>query len=745
MQNLSSLLLNKIQNFYKKYIIRLAEMTFGIIAAGIILGLFFINPQFFITENYTIYDKLAPLYKGKQVEKNLPIIIDIDRETVNAFKQNTLPRYVIADLISKIAADGAAAIGLDMSLSSLDMTSPVELAKALKRNKNVNIGFIGIPKELEDYDAYLARVVHRTPTVLPAYAERGSGRLKSDVKGKQIEFVVNFLEDGNPDWLDFVSERKGIVFPVATLAKNSPVGLVDFSADRDGKIRRVPLFLKAEGELYPMMAIRTLMMAEKTEKVILNIGERGLESVVVGKYTIPVGRRGSIRFPFTPGANNYEYISAINVIEDKIEKDKLSGKIVFVGSLSMLRVNRVDKPTDIFYSTTELHAATLDAVMSQDRITTPRKAPIIQPVLMLLIAAALLFVSKRYELKMYLAATFGIAVVMVLVVSLLFTKGLFLTPIWVFAILSLMLGVKLLISGVRSAYERNSIYSTFSKYVSSDIVKILVKNNSAQIEGKEQDLSVMFVDIRRFTSISETMRPNDIVDMLNKYFTFASGVVKKYNGTIDKFMGDGMLAFWNAPIELENHQYLALKAALEMQRKIKEFNKEIKDIFNLELEIGIAIHIAPTFVGNIGSQHLLSYTIIGDSVNLASRLEAMCKVYGVGIVVSETIKDAVAGEADFRFRYLDKIRVYGKTQPIGVYSAMYQQDADAIADELSKYEHAISLYLSMKFEDALKVFHELLSIRPGSVLYTLYISRAEYFIENPPAQDWDGCFTFESK
>jgi adenylate cyclase len=233
--------------------------------------------------------------------------------------------------------------------------------------------------------------------------------------------------------------------------------------------------------------------------------------------------------------------------------------------------------------------------------------------------------------------------------------------------------------------------------------------------------------------------------MLNKYFTFASGVVKKYNGTIDKFMGDGMLAFWNAPVEIENHEYFALKAALEMQRKLAEFNKDIKDIFNLELEIGIAIHIAPTFVGNIGSQHLLSYTIIGDSVNLASRLESMCKVYGVGIVVSETIKDAVSGEADFCFRYLDKIRVYGKTQPIGVYSAMYKQDADAMADELSKYENAINLYLSMKFEDALRIFHELLTLRPGSVLYTLYISRAEYFIENPPDQDWDGCFTFVSK
>jgi adenylate cyclase len=491
------------------------------------------------------------------------------------------------------------------------------------------------------------------------------------------------------------------------------------------------------------MAIRTLMMAEKTEALILNIDDRGLASVVVGKYTIPVNRRGNVRFPFTPGKNNYEYISALEVVEDRVAKDKLEDRMVFVGSMSMLSLNRVSKPSDIFYSTTELHAATLDAIMSQNRIRTVRNSTIIQIILIIFVAAIQLFVSRRYGIKIYLASTLGIAIVMSLAVALLFTKGLFLTPMWVFAVLLLMLAVELCIFGVQSAYERNSIYNTFSKYVSSDIVKILVRNNSSQIDGKEQMLSVMFVDIRRFTSISEIMKPDDIVDLLNKYFTFISAIVKKYNGTIDKFMGDGMLAFWNAPVEIENHQYLALKAALDMHKKLAEFNNDIKDLFNLKIEIGVAIHTAPTFVGNIGSQHLLSYTIIGDSVNLASRLESMCKIYGVGIVISETIKEAVGDE--FYFRYLDKIKVYGKTQPIGIYMPMYKQDADVMSEELNKYENAMNLYLSRNFKDALKAFNELLAGKTDSVLYNLYISRIEHFLENPPEQDWDGCFTFLSK
>ncbi|MCL1833180.1 MAG: adenylate/guanylate cyclase domain-containing protein [Leptospirales bacterium] len=729
--------------------IRAPKMTFGVIAALFIICLFIYDPQFFITENYAVYDALSPLYKGSgQTPKNLPVIVDIDRATLNSFGQNFLPRYALADIVSKIASNGAAAIGLDINLSSRDIVSPVEIFRSLERNKKIKGGFFGVPKDLEDNDLYLAKIVQNTPTVLAAYADKGSGRIKSDVKGPQVEFVINYsAENHNKEWFDLVSSQPGILFPNAILAEKSPVGLVDFKADRDGKIRRVPLVSASEKELYPVMAIRTLMMAEKAEKLILNIDDRGMESMVVGQYTIPISRRGTVRFPFTPGANNYEYISALEVIGDKVTSDKFAERIVFVGSMSSLGLNRVSKPSDVYYSTTELHAATLDAIMGQNRIRSPKNSIIIQVLLIILTASILLFVSKRYGLKIYLAGVFGIAAVMILAISLLFTKGLFLTPMWVFATLALMLAVELLIVGIRSASERNSIYNTFSKYVSSDIVKILVRNNSAQIAGKEQDLSVMFVDIRRFTSISETMQPNDIVDLLNRYFTFVSGIVKKYNGTIDKFMGDGMLAFWNAPVEIENHQELALRAALDMQKKLGEFNKDIKDLFHLELEIGIAIHIAPTFVGNIGSQHLLSYTIIGDSVNLASRLESMCKIYGVGIVISESIKESIKEEmsADLYFRYLDKITVYGKTQPIGIYMPMYKQDAAAMAGELDKYEEAMDLYLTMKFQDALKEFKELSAMRANSVLYNLYVSRIEHFIANPPEQDWDGCFTFLSK
>jgi adenylate cyclase len=284
----------------------------------------------------------------------------------------------------------------------------------------------------------------------------------------------------------------------------------------------------------------------------------------------------------------------------------------------------------------------------------------------------------------------------------------------------------------------------FSKYVSSDVVQNLVRSNSYRMEGKEENLSILLVDICRFTSISEAMRPNDVVDILNNFFTFTTDIVKKYNGTIDKFIGDAMLAFWNAPLATDNHQTLAVMAALDMQRDIALLNKSMEKDLGIQLDISLAVHCAPTFVGNIGSKHLVNYTIIGDSVNFTSRMEALYKMYGVRIVVSESVSAAVRSD-EFHFQYLDNIKVSGKKKSVKIYTVMYRQDAGKILAELDKYDHAVKLYQAMNFKAALGEFAELSGMRPDSALYKLYMARTEQLISNPPADDWNGCFTLLNK
>jgi adenylate cyclase len=719
------------------------DVPFGVLALLCVTGLFVFNPQVFLKENYAIYDIMQPLRRGnQQAPANLPVIVDIDRASANAFGRPT-PRYVIADLLAKLASRGVAAIGVDINLSAPDMSSPAEVHRALLRHRGIDVSFAGVPEDLADYDLYLARVIARTPSVLAAYAERDSGRILSDVQGRPANVLVKNA-DANPDWLDIMHKRSGVIFPIAGLAEGNPVGLVDFAADRDGIVRRVPLLLAANGQPYPMLAVRTLMLAEKTEDMVLDIGPDGLESVTIGKYAIPLGRRGNIRFPFMPGKNNYDRVSAIDVVEDKVPKDMLEGRIVFVGSLSMLGINRVTKPSDVFYSTTELHAATIDAILSQNRIHTPKNAFEIQIVLILSAAALMIFVRRRYGFMIYLASTFGVAALAAGPFCALFARGLFLTPIWLAFTLSLMLFVNLCVSAVRNIYERNAIYRMFSNYVSSDVVRNLVRSDSYSIEGKEENLSIMFVDICRFVSISENMRPNDVVSLLNSFFTFTTDMVKKYHGTIDKFIGDAMLAFWNAPVAMDNHQNLAVMAALDMQRDIALLNKNMEKDFGVKIDISISVHSASTFVGNIGSKHLVNYTIIGDSVNFTSRMEAMYKVYGVRIVVSETVKVAVPGD-EYYFQYLDKVIAFGKESAMKIYTVMYTRDAEKMKAELDKYNHAIMLYQSRNFAPALGEFRELLGMRPDSALYKLYISRAEHMIASPPPDDWNASFMFQNK
>jgi len=734
---------HRLHGAYRKAVFKKPETTFAIIAALCAIILFVSRPQTLSKLNYYAYDTMLPLRKGKKVDVRLPVIVDIDRATADAYGQYPLPRYAVADLLDKLNAAGVAAIGVDINLSDPDFSSPQEIVRNLRRNRRVDAQFSGIPASLSDYDLYLAKAVERTPTVLASYSEREMGTVPPDTQTQPVKFIYNFISGDNPAWQKRIDQLPNVVFPMPKLADKAPVGLVDFNADQDGIVRRVPLFLTSGNTFYPTLVIRTLMRSEKTDSIILNIGRGGIESATIGRHSIPVGNRGNIRFPFKQKSRSYDYVSAIDVLNDETPKSLLEGRMAFVGSSSMMGLDTIAQPFNRFYPSIELHAATIDSIISQNGISVPRSAVLIQILLILAAAAFQIFMRRKFGFSMYAATTLGVAAIAAIMFSILFSHGLFLSPVWLLLTLLLMLVVDMCVFAVRSVYERNSIYRTFSKYISSNIVKRLVRTSSYRVGGAEKNLSIMFTDIRHFSQISESMLPNDLVSLLNHYFTFTSNTVKKYNGTVDKFLGDGMLAFWNAPGDTMHHQRLSVKAALDMQAFLPALNREIREKFGMDIEIGIALNAAPTFVGNVGSKNMMAYTIIGDSVNLTSRLEALSKVYGVGIVTTESVRNAC--QQDFHFRYLDKVRVYGKSNYVKIYEPISLKDAEIIEPELKKHAHAINLYLSMNFTEAAKAFRTLLAARPDSCLYKLYAERSEELAANPPEQDWDGSVAFANK
>jgi len=304
-----------------------------------------------------------------------------------------------------------------------------------------------------------------------------------------------------------------------------------------------------------------------------------------------------------------------------------------------------------------------------------------------------------------------------------------------------MLFGHLVIVLVKSRSERNLLYRTFSRYISPSIVNKLSKFPLESLEGEEQEVSVMFSDIRRFSNISENMLPKDVVKLLNIYFAFMTKRIEKSSGVLDKFVGDGILSFWNAPVKLNDHQKVAVRTALEIQKDITLLNNEIHSEFGINIKIGLSIHCSAVFIGNIGSNEKMDYTIIGDGVNMASRLESLCKEYGIDVIVSEYIRSAASGD-EFVFRYIDNVRVRGRNASMKVYEPMLLEDAEKISKELKKWGRFIDHYNSKEFEKAEVIIDELITMKPDSKLYALYERRVKELIQSPP-RTWSGIWYFD--
>ena len=284
---------------------------------------------------------------------------------------------------------------------------------------------------------------------------------------------------------------------------------------------------------------------------------------------------------------------------------------------------------------------------------------------------------------------------------------------------------------------------SFARYVAPEVVERIAKLEGDIFAGEELEVTIMFTDIRGFTTLSETMTPQEIVAMLNSYFTPMTALVRKRRGTLDKFIGDALMAFWNAPLPVEGHPRLAVETALLMQEKLNELNQQPeRHHFNQALAMGVGVNTGKAYVGNMGSRELLNYTFIGDNVNLTSRLEGLCSAYGVGVVVSEETRRR-CGEA-FGFQTLDLLRVKGKKQPVLVFNPLWPDQARERLGELEAHAQALDLYQGGSFEEARSIFADLTSEFPMVKLYHIYLDRCRDLAAAPPA-DWDGVWTMTSK
>jgi adenylate cyclase len=730
----------------------------GLLITFLLLLLYIQQPLFLRFINYKIYDLFLREHASTRTHE-IPVIVDIDENSLKEIGQWPWPRYRLALLLDKIHQAGALAVGLDILFAEPDRTSPARIMDDITRTFGEYLqkrpGFTGLPDILADNDALFAQTLATGPFVLgytflfPEDALRGmSGMPAESCHLHPASLATKSLTPGLAMGTDrLLATASGVVCPLPSLAEAAPAsGFFTTDTDPDGVIRQVPLLINFNGRVYPSLALATLLQALGKKTVLLGYSERGTEVLRLAGNDIPLKRAGSFLVNYRGKEGTYPYISAGDILRDVPAALKaLKGKIVFIGtSAAGLRDIRTT-PFSQNYPGVETHATIVDNILSRDFIHIPPWAPGLEA-LALVLAGILTTLLLTWARAAWLALPlFGSAVGLWTGSSYIFGQfKYFVSPLYPLLGLALTFMAMTAIKFWNEEKQKKFIHGAFSHYLAPAVIDQIVRSpESLTLEGQEKEITILFSDVRNFTSLSEQLTPTQVTALLHDYLTPMTRIITGRSGTLDKFIGDAVMAFWNAPLDVPGHQRLALLSALDQLRKLEELNTLFQNKFGLTIRIGIGVHCGVVRVGNMGSADLFDYTLIGDSVNLASRLEGLSKYYGLPLVVSEAIAEACGDE--FHFQELDRVRVKGKVKPITIYTAMTREDAAKRAVELEKHVVALKRYRAMRFQEAENIFADLREHHADLPLYALYQERCRDLLSEPPQENWDGVFTHKTK
>jgi adenylate cyclase len=522
--------------------------------------------------------------------------------------------------------------------------------------------------------------------------------------------------------------------------------------DADGIFRRVPLFQLYGDKLFPSLALATVHMALGAPPVRLVTGKSGgynaVEGVALGSGSdevfIPTNERSDVLVPWRGKSGSFPYIPIVDILNGKVAPNVLKDRIVFVGTSAPGLLDLRSTPLEKSYPGVEVHANIVSGILDDMVRHAPAWVMGVEVLMLIAIALVTLLLTTLLAPLWQVLVTLGLGIAIVVVNMLAWNHGLVL-PLASPLLLLIVLFTYIMSYGyfIESQGKR-SITRLFGQYVPPDLVDEMAKDPEAiSLAGESRELTVLFSDVRDFTSISEGLPATELAALMNAYLTPMTRLIHKHRGTIDKYMGDAIMAFWGAPVHDANHARLALQTALDMKAELVTLQAEFRARGWPAVNIGIGLNTGAMNVGNMGSEFRMAYTVMGDAVNLGSRLEGLSKNYGVTIVVSESVRAAVP---DHAYRSLDCVRVKGKLEPIRIYEPLGPQaELDAAArTRLEQWESAMQAYCGQRWDDAERLLRALLE-SDDRKLYHLYLERIAQFRETPPPANWDGVFTYTTK
>ena len=779
-------------------------VTIVSIIVAILLGLTRISdPEFVQVLRLKYFDQLQIKYPRVTEGQTYSVIVDIDEKSLREIGQWPWPRTVLADLFNKSREAGMLVLGLDVLFAEKDRTSPELIAEDVKERSPEIANLL---KTLPSNESLAMEAMKAFPTVIGHSGLDVQGDAnRNDIKDTSVKVFLG--KNKKPkDWL---IKYPGLLANVTEFEKAaSGAGTVSVAEEPDGIIRRVPLISNVAGVVRPTLGLDMIRVAFKGNSIATRTGLNGVEEIIIqtkaiGNASIPTDENGRVWIYYgesdsikKENSRRY-YVSAVDIINGKVGKDRLSGKLGILGTSATGLKDIRPTPVEDRMPGVEIHANLIDTVisailyytsnknanavynqsikkgMSESEALAEKNKVKINGAPFLKSGANMKFYESLFTILLGFFITlsalrFGPIVNISLLVSIIgaafyLSIKLFLEEKTLFDPTFAGVSTFIIYFGntfanyLRDANEKKQIRGAFSQYLSPALVEQLADDPDKLVLGGEtKKMTFLFCDVRGFTTISESFKsdPQGLTKLINRFLTPLTNEIINVNGTIDKYMGDCIMAFWNAPIDVEGHEKMACDATLRMHKAMKELNdirEEEAKVENkkfLELKIGIGLNTGGCVVGNMGSDQRFDYSVLGDAVNLASRLEGQSKSYGVKTVIgpetNESVKDTYAT------LQLDMIAVKGKKEAVTIFTllgdSIFKQSSEFKNLE-SKHKKILENYFNQKWEECLKEIKTAKTLCNNlmSEYYDIMTLRINEFKENPLPNDWDGVYIATSK
>ena len=683
-------------------------LCIGFVSAFIVSFLYLLKIDFLTSIDLKLKDARFRLRGTQEPDKRI-VIVAIDSKSIDRFGRWPWDRKIIAKLIESLKK--AKVIALDIVFSEPSQSDRL-LSETINKN-NVIVGYY-----FRDEETYI------NPQ---SYENLRQSRIKIIKTEENVKTLP-------------VREFSYAELNIPSI--KAQAGFFNIFPDQDGVYRKISLISIYNGELYPHIALKAVSQF-KDAPIIIEIAQYGIKSIKIAYETVPVDESGSLTLNYYGKAGTFKTVSAVDVIDGKEQIPENSA--VFIGATEIGIADIRSTPPDPVMPGVEISATLVSNILKREYLIYNAVVIFCDILFIVFPAIMLSLVFTKTPRTILSLAIFISFVILIYYFNFFIFKKYFFNLSLIYPFLSLSLCYVLSEAYRNLIIEKKSRFlkKAFSNYVSPELVNIIMKNpDTLKLGGEKRTITVLFSDIRGFTTLSEHLEPENLVMLLNKYLDPMTKIVLKHRGMLDKYIGDAIMAVYNAPVELPEHAQQAVLTALEMIKELDFINENFKKRGFPEIDIGIGINTGLAVIGNMGTDMRFDYTAIGDTVNLASRLEGLNKLYGTRIIISESTFNALKqSNTKFFVRELDLIRVKGKKEPVKIYEIIENPAKEPF---IKDFEKALNLYRNCRFKEALEIFSEIkekFNDKPSIV----YEERCKFYLQNPPPSDWDKVYTAKEK